>query len=92
MKSEITINVIKVDKYKITGVKIEGEDKDKIIDILINKSIYIALLTEMKKADVIVDEELRCFDNRIFTIFEGEWKETPVFGAALRKDLEYLIG
>lgn len=83
-----TIKIICIDKDKITGTSMEGENKNKTIDIPINKSIYLALLTEMKKANIDVDEELECFINRIFTVFERKWKDVPVFGAALRKDLE----
>lgn len=87
----VTIKIIRVDNDKITGREIGGENENKIIDINMNRSIYLALLTEIKKADVVIDEELDCFHNRIFTIYETKWKDTPVFGAALRKDLEYLI-
>lgn len=90
MKSETTIKVIKVDKDKITGINMEGENKNKTVDIGMNKSIYTALLVEMKKANIIVDTNLQCFNNRIFTIFEREWKDVPIFGVALRKDIEQL--
>ena len=98
----ITIKIISIDKDKITGLEIgddESYDKNKIIDIEMNKNIYLALLVEMKRANTIVDEDFQCFNDRIFTISEREWFRAPkklwdgenppkAFGVTLRTDLE----
>lgn len=92
MNKSITIKIIHIDKDKINGREIGGENENKIIDIPINKSIYLGMLTEMKKSNIVVDNDLQCFNNRIFTIFEREWIDAaPVFGTVLRKDLEMII-
>jgi|CXWL01.1.fsa_nt_gi hypothetical protein len=99
-----TIKIISIDKEKISGIEIGGDDKSEsydknsIIDIPMNRSIYSGLLAEMKKADVPIDEDLKCFIGRVVTIVEKEWKRTPkelwidgnppkTFGVTLRKDL-----
>lgn len=100
----VTVRIINVDKDKITGQEIggeEGDEKDEsnIIDIPINKNIYLGMLAEMKKAGILVDNDLRYFNDRIFTIIEKEWKRAlkelwidgnppKTFGVTLRKDLE----
>lgn len=98
MNSEsITIKVISIDREKITGYGIGdiGGIGSGIIEIFINKNIYLGMLAEMKKAKIQVDNDLRCFENRIFTIVKKEWENRPkdldtdiVYGMALRKDLE----
>lgn len=104
MKRCSTIRITSVDKEKIIGQEIIGGDdksydKNKIIEIELNRNIYLGLLAEMKKAGVIVDEELKCFNNRIFTIVEMTWNKPvkglniipTVFGVALRRDIENII-
>lgn len=90
----VTIKIIHVDKDKIIGRDIG--DENKIIEIELNKNIYLGLLAEMKKANISVDEKLECFNNRIFTIVETAWRKLPkdlkveprAFCVALRKDIE----
>lgn len=102
-----TIRIVSVNNEKISGIEIGSdnkyenkENKHNIIDISMNRNIYLGLLVEMKKAGIDIDEELKCFNNRIFTIVETEWRKPvkdlnviPIaFGVALRKDLEYIFG
>jgi hypothetical protein len=81
-----TIRIMSVDKDKIIGYEIGDDIKEsekKIIDIPMNKNIYLRLLAEMKKADIPVDGELKCMIGHIFTM-------TNVDTVYLRKDLENL--
>lgn len=97
MKS-ITIKIVCIDTDKITGYEIGYENKDKIVEIKLNKSIYSGMLTEMKKANVTVDKELKCFVGKVFTIVETVWNKPPksltvapiLFSVTLRKDLEMI--
>lgn len=97
MKS-ITIKIVSIDTDKITGYEIGGqnnENKDKIVEIKLNKSIYSGLLAEMKKNNIMVDKELKCFVDKVFTIVETIWNKPPkglivtpiLFSVTLRKDL-----
>lgn len=86
----VTIKIISIEKDRIIGKNI-GDDT--IIEIEMNKNIYLGMLAEMKKTNICVDNDLKCFNNRIFTIVEEERimkpKEmTKIFGISLRKDLE----
>jgi len=94
----VTIKIIRIDKdkLKLTGLEIGKDINNNTIDIPINKSIYLGMLAEMNKANILVDDELKCFDNRIFTIIEKEWKQRilnppKTFCVALRKDIEKMI-
>jgi len=87
-----TIKIISIDKDKITGQEIECDkdddenyDKNKIIKIKLSKGVYLGMLAEMKKADIPVDDDLKCMIGHIFTIVEKEWKDVPK--VTLRKDL-----
>lgn len=91
----VTIRIINVGKDKISGIEIGGQNSGNIVEKPMNRNIYLGLLTEMKKANIQADDELKCFDNRIFTIVEKERKMSPkglnvepiVFGVTLRKDI-----
>lgn len=82
----VTVRIISIDENKISGIEIGGDNN--IVDIPINRNIYLALLAEMKKSNIDVDKDLQCFNNRVFTILEGELKGASFFGVALRKDIE----
>lgn len=87
----ITIKIISIDKDKIIGQETiggndESYDKNKIIEIKLSKGVYLGMLAEMKKADIPVDDDLKCMIGHIFTIVEKEWKDVPK--VTLRKDLE----
>lgn len=85
MNKSITIKIKGIDSGKIIGINIEeihnsnmlSIDEDKIIDIDMDKNIYLAILIEMKKANIAVDEDLNCLRDRIFTISEREWFRAP---------------
>lgn len=92
----ITIKIISIDKDKITGQEIiggnkgddENYDKNNIVEIPMNKNVYLGLLAEMKKANIPMDDKLKCFVGKTFTIVEAEWKKPPK--VTLRKDIEQL--
>lgn len=92
----VTVRIVSIDNDKISGIEIGDDIENNIIEIPMNRNIYLGLLTEMKKVNILVDSELSCFNNRVFTIVEKEWKRPPkdlnvepiVFGVTLRKDLE----
>ena len=77
MNKSTTIKIKGIDSGKIIGINVEDKDKDKIIDIDMDRNIYLGMLVEMKKANVTVDEDFQCFNDRIFTISEREWFRAP---------------
>lgn len=96
----VTVRITSVDNNKIVGLEIGGQNSESgnIVEIPMNRNIYLGLLAEMKKANVPIDEDLKCFIGKVFTIVEKDWKRPPkdlsvipiVFGVTLRKDLEMI--
>jgi hypothetical protein len=91
-----TIKIFKIYNGLILGFDIENQ---KLTDVPINRNIYKGMLAEMKKAKIDVDDKLECFNKRIFTIYEREWKNAPkeywngsnppkTWAVSLRKDIE----
>lgn len=91
----VTVRITSIDNNKIVGLEIGGQNSGNRIEIPMNRNIYLGMLAEMKKSNIHVDDELSCFNNRIFTIVEKDWKRPPkdlnvvpiVFGVTLREDL-----